>query len=283
MYLSCPAGSSVFGNAVVLVLYFLLWKILTRNFKAFVEPLTCTAQLSKWNVPPDSSTNLAPIDKTPVKNIKFGDNPSTEVEPKNNCYDPRAPSDKYLDNNSMNTLKRLPEVSTFQWIFLFHDIESKFSKNSEKEEIEWEVVEFDLAYETNDVIDFIDEFYDISQDSLKDMADKCVVNISLTDEEIKNIEYSTRGQQSSNFWWEYRKEKLTASNFYIAAVNKVQLSRKIKSLFYSSAKTSSVKHGIVNEIVITVCNFINNSLSYSKFGSTRTYFIKLASFSWGIT
>ena len=61
------------------------------------------------------------------------------------------------------------------------------------------------------------------------MVDKYVANISLTDvsisltdEEIKDIEYSTRGQQSSNLWWEYRKEKLTASNFYIAAVNKVE-------------------------------------------------------------
>ena len=43
------------------------------------------------------------------------------------------------------------------------------------------------------------EFY-ISQDSFKDMVDKYVVNISLTDEEIKHIEYSTRGQQSSNLW-----------------------------------------------------------------------------------
>ena len=32
------------------------------------------------------------------------------------------------------------------------------------------------------------EFYDTSQDSFKDMVDKYVVNISLTDEEIKHIE-----------------------------------------------------------------------------------------------
>ena len=61
-----------------------------KYFKTFVKPLTCTSQLSKWNVPRDSSTNPAPTDKTLVKKIKFGDNPSTEVEPKNNCYDPRS-------------------------------------------------------------------------------------------------------------------------------------------------------------------------------------------------
>ena len=61
------------------------------------------------------------------------------------------------------------------------------------------------------------------------MAGKYVDDISLTDEEIKNVEYSTRGQQSSNLWWEYRREKLTASNFYIAAVNKVE---PVKTIIY---------------------------------------------------
>ena len=37
---------------------------------------------------------------------KFGDNPSKGVLSKNNCYDPRSPNDKYLDNDSMNTLKK---------------------------------------------------------------------------------------------------------------------------------------------------------------------------------
>ena len=56
---------------------------------------------------------------------------------------------------------------------LFHNIQSKCSKNSETEEIECEVVEFDHVYETNDDTDFkietadnyplpFNEFYDIS-------------------------------------------------------------------------------------------------------------------------
>ena len=147
--------------------------------------------------------------------------------------------------------------------FLFHDIESKCPKNSEEEEIECEVVEFDHetnVYETNHDTDFkietvdnfllpFNEFYDISQDSFKDVVDKYVVNISLTDKVIKHIEYFTRAQQPSYLSWEYRKEKLTASNFYIAAVNKVEPSKKIKSWFYSSFKTSSMKRGIANESV----------------------------------
>ena len=74
-------------------------------------------------------------------------------------------------------------MSPIQWIFLFHDIESKCQK--------CEVVEFDYetnVYETNDDRDFktetvdnfpspFNEFY-ISQDSFKDIVDKYVVNIS---------------------------------------------------------------------------------------------------------
>ena len=70
-------------------------------------------------------------------------------------------------------------------------------------------LELDHVYETNDDTDFkieavdnsplpFNKFYDISQDYFKDMVDKYVVNISLTDEEIKHIEYSTRGQRFSN-------------------------------------------------------------------------------------
>ena len=36
---------------------------------------------------------------------------------------------------------------TSQWIFLFHDIESKCPKNSEKEQTECEVVKFDYVCE----------------------------------------------------------------------------------------------------------------------------------------
>ena len=109
-------------------------------------------------------------------------------------------------------MKRTHWNETFKGVylpvdFLFHGIEFKSSKNSAKEEIECEVVEFDHVYETNDNIDFkietvdnfplpFNEFYDVSQDSFQDRVNKFVVSISLTDEEAKHIEYSARGQQT---------------------------------------------------------------------------------------
>ena len=151
----------------------------------------------------------------------------------------------------------------------FHDSEQKCPKNSEKEEIKCEIVEFDHetnVYERNDYTDFkietvdhfplpFNEFHDISQDSFKDIVNKQVANVSLTDDEIKHVKYSTRRQQSSNLWWKYRKEKLTESNFIIAAVNKIDPSKKIKSLFHPSVKTSSMKHGIANEQSIALTEY----------------------------
>ena len=53
-------------------------------------------------------------------------------------------NDKYLDNDSINTLKRdLQKCLPSSGFFLFHDIESKCSKNSEKEQIERDVVKLD--------------------------------------------------------------------------------------------------------------------------------------------
>ena len=223
-----------------------------------MEPLTCTCQLSKWNVPRHSSTNPLPIHKTLVKKIKFRDNPSTEFEPENNCYDPRAPNDKNIDNYSVNILKRdlkrcLPSGRLFQRclpsgrLFYLTTLSPNARKIMKKNKLNVKFFNLIMGMKIETVDNFplpFNEFHDNSQDSFKDMVDKYVVDILLADDDIKHIEYSTRGQQSSNLWGEYRKEKLTTSDVYIAVVNKVE-PNKIKSSF----KTSSVKHGIVNESV----------------------------------
>ena len=177
-----------------------------KNLKTFVEPLMCTSQLSKWNIPCDASTNVAHIDKTLSKNFNLETVCPQNLNQKIMLW-PSAPNEKYLDNDSMSTLKRDLQSVNLPVDFVIPQRWVQISKISEKEEIKCQVVEFDHACETNDDTDFefetvdnfplpFNEFYDISsQDSFKDTVDKYVVNISLTNEEIKNIEYSTRGQQ----------------------------------------------------------------------------------------
>jgi len=72
-------------------------------------------------------------------------------------------------------------------------------------------------------------------------------NNPISTEKILQIERETRGLSSSEKWWEYRKNLLTASNFYSAAVSKVEPSNKIKNMYYSQFSTNSTKHGQENE------------------------------------
>ena len=155
---TCPAGSSIKSlgkcNHVGVIL-FALEDFNRKNLKFFVEPLTCKSQLSKWNVPRDSSTNFIPIDKTHVKKINLETTRPQKLNQKIIVMTHVHQNDKYVDNDSMNTLKRdLQKCLPSSGYFLFHDSESKCSKNSEKEEIECEVVELDHVYEANDDTDF---------------------------------------------------------------------------------------------------------------------------------
>ena len=93
------------------------------------------------------------------------------------------------------------------------------------------------------------EFYDISCDSFKDMIDIKVKSMSITFDEIYAVEELTRGQSLLPEWWEIRKECFTASNFYLAAVNKVEPSNKLKFILYSSFSNASTLHGNQNESI----------------------------------
>ena len=121
----CPALSSLqclgkcyhFGATLFALEYFN-----NKNLKIFVDPLTCASHLSKWNVSRDSSTNFASIGETLAKIIKFVDNPFPELLRKNNYYDPCAPDDKHLDNDSLRTLKiDLQKCLLSSRFFLFDD------------------------------------------------------------------------------------------------------------------------------------------------------------------
>ena len=66
---------------------------------------------------------------------------------------------------------------------------------------------------------------------------------SMTQEEIDLIQNLTVGQSSNENWLKYRIYRLTASNFYSAAVNRVEPSSKLNSMFYSKFCSLSVEHG----------------------------------------
>ena len=91
------------------------------------------------------------------------------------------------------------------------------------------------------------DLYNISTKQFKEMMVTYSKNKFMSTKEIIKIEKETRGQAFSNKWQSYRKNFLTASNFYAAAATKVEPSNKIKNMYYSNFTSKSTSHGIENE------------------------------------
>ena len=89
--------------------------------------------------------------------------------------------------------------------------------------------------------------YDISRSEFKNMMDTYASSLSISSDTIYDIEKSTRGQSSSAKWFDQRKYKITASNFYVACRSTVKPSSKLKSMFYTSFTTSATYHGKLYE------------------------------------
>ena len=66
----------------------------------------------------------------------------------------------------------------------------------------------------------LNDTYDIAKEDFKSMIDIHVENMTITEEEINQIESRTRGQGNNEYWHEKRRSILTACNFGKAAKNK---------------------------------------------------------------
>ena len=72
----------------------------------------------------------------------------------------------------------------------------------------------------------------ISSPNFKELIDVYFNSMnSMTQKETDLIKNLTVGQSSNENWLKYRMYRLTASNFYSAATNRVELSSKLNSMF----------------------------------------------------
>eukprot|EP00795_Rhopilema_esculentum_P004939 gene4939-21279_t len=223
------------------------------------DPVSCTSKLSAWNVPSASTQNLnpEPIDKVVIQKIKFGKDNAKSDAPRYNLYDPRSSSDRQLDESNLEILKsKLSSLIPNSCFFGFHDkaTHEQAGQNelsSPNEQLSLEIVSsLDAPYESADVelLELSDsspfsDIYDISCNPFKEMMDIFCDNFNLTKDEVDAIEKSTGGQSSNEEWKQQRKYRITASNFYSAAVNTVEPSSKLKSMFYATFTSASTNHG----------------------------------------
>ena len=238
---TCPAGIGLggFGNcnhvgAVLLPLE----DFNRKGLQKCLEPVSCTSMLSSWNVPSASQIVIPmPIDEVVIKKIKFGIDNQSQVS-KYNIYDPRAIADQQVNENSVVILtSKLSSLIPNSCYFGFHDKETSISLPNQP------TISSSKDFELSDSDSAFSDFYDISTSSFKEMTDICCQNMSATPEEIRAIEQSTSGQSLNKKWMEQRKYRITASNFCSAAVNRVEPSSKLKSMFYSPFHSASTNHG----------------------------------------
>ena len=261
---TCPAGigkNSLGRCNHIGAILFAIEDFNRKNLKQLDVPVSCTSQLSQWNVPKTVEQDPPPIEKILIKKIKFGQDLQEQPQPKINKYDPRPLSKQNVNKNDLEELKKKLQACLPSSSFLLcHDLKSTNVKG-DLQNIETEIIDTPMPTEniteksssviycsinSNNSSPFND-LYDISNKNFKNMMLIYTKNNPISTEKILQIERETRGQSSSEKWWEYRKNLLTASNFYSAAVSKFEPSNKIKNMYYSQFSTNSTKHGQENE------------------------------------
>ena len=246
---TCPAGIGLggFGNCNhVGGVLFALEDFNRKGYQDCPKPVSCTSKLSSWNVPASLKSILPQsIDEIVIQKLKFGKDNVNPKKPK--CYDPRALEDRKLNEEGLEKLKsKLASCLPNSTFFSFYKLTE--SPSSISTEI---VSSLNSPFDNSDVNLCILEdsvpfnnFYDISCSGFKEMMEYfCSTKSNLGETEIKEIEELTRGQASNETWKFHRMYRITASNFYTAAVNSVEPSRKLHSMYYSSFSSASTHHG----------------------------------------
>ena len=217
------------------------------------EPASCTSKLSAWNV---SSSSVAPasIDEIVLEKIKFGADNVKRYKPRYNPFDPRLPNQRVLTQNIEQLTLNLAKHAPNSYLFACHDMPKSTSDSADSlpttvsevpslsSPFQGSSVEL-VCHEHSEESMAFNDFYDISSPNFKQMIDPYFKSMhSMTKEEIDLIQHLAVGQSSNENWLKYRMYRLTASNFYSVAVNRVEPSSKLNSMFYSRFSSLSVEH-----------------------------------------
>ena len=198
-------------------------------------PVSCTSRLCGWNVPRNIRVDAQPIDRIVFKKIKYGK--KTTSHAKITAYDPRAPSDRSVNTDSLKTLgERLSSCLQSSSFFLFYNIQPNDAANVEIDSISAPVPEdaielHDLTTEMFQEMPFSDD-YNISSKAFKVIINCYVKAQTITEEDVERIEKETRGQSENDAWKKLKETVLTASNFKKAAIRRKEPDALLKDIMY---------------------------------------------------
>lgn len=118
-------------------------------------------------------------------------------KPKIIKFDPRAPQQQTRDTESFKKLcNELQNCFLSSSFFLFHDIKSKCAGT------ENDATSSVNVGEDQDAATLFTDSYDIATKRFQDMVDEHVSSWTISKEELKETEMSTRGQNQNPIWFE---------------------------------------------------------------------------------
>ena len=187
------------------------------------------------------------MDPKPVNNIvitKYRFGKETDKCAKVSLYDPRAPADRKVKPEALSQLSaELSNCLQSSCYFLFHNVSTEpiADENVAIYSICEAVPEnaHDIVTENITELPFNDD-YDISSSHFRSMMDCFADTQSISDVDIKTVERLTRGQSNNEVWRQLKRDKLTASNFYNAAVRRKEPDKLLKTIMYISEKKKSI-------------------------------------------
>ena len=172
-----------------------------------------------------------------IRKIRFAKK-NIRTQPKIINFDPRAPHQRTRDEEGFKKFQDCLSSSSF---FLFHDLKSKYAGANVQS-----TSTVDEGVEEEGSTPFTDN-YDIATNRFKAIVDEHISNMTVTDEEIRETERLTRGQDKTQLWFDKPRSLLTASNFAKAAKTKVEPSKKLKAMLYVYITTEAVQYSIESE------------------------------------
>lgn len=219
----------------------------SRNeLQSNTEPVSCTSRLCGWNVPRNMKTDPKPVDKIVIQKIRYGK--KTRAHAKSSDYDPRAPSDRQADGESIKILGEKLSSCLQSSIFLIaHNIKSCTAESecdiaidSVSEAIPSNSIEIDELLDTREDVPFNDD-YNISSKAFKSIIDCYIQAQEITDDEVKRIERETRGQSQNIAWMILKETVLTASNFKKAAKRTKEPDCLLRDIMYINDNNKTKK------------------------------------------
>ena len=158
-----------------------------------------------------------------ITKYRFGN--ETDKCAKVSKFDPRAPADRAVNHEALSQLSaELSNCFQSSCYFLFHDVSPQppADENVQIDCIRETVPKNAPDIVTDNVIKDLpfNDDYDVSSFLFKSMMHCFADTQSISNVDIETVERLTRGQSNNEVWRQLKRDKLTASNFYNAAVRR---------------------------------------------------------------